>query len=196
MWNERYAGAEFAYGTAPNDFLVEWHTALPPAGRVLCLAEGEGRNAVWLAERGFAVSAVDLSEVGLAKAQRLAAERGVTITTHHADLAEFVIEPGAWDAIVSIFCHLPAPLRRDLHARVVAGLRPGGVLLLEAYTPAQLHYQSGGPPVAEMMMEAEGLRAEFAALEPIHLVECEREVHEGRYHQGLGAVVQLLARRV
>ena len=105
MWNERYAEAGYAYGTEPNDFLVA-HAAQIPPGRVLCLAEGQGRNAVWLAQQGYDVTAVDLSEVGLAKAQQLAAERGVQLTTIQADLAQFTIEPQTWDGIVSRYSFL------------------------------------------------------------------------------------------
>jgi 2-polyprenyl-3-methyl-5-hydroxy-6-metoxy-1,4-benzoquinol methylase len=118
MWDQRYGGEEYAYGTAPNEFLVAMAPRLP-MGRVLCLGEGEGRNAVWLAGRGYEVTAVDASRVGLEKAERLAAERGVTITTVHADLAKHDIDPDAWDGILSIFCHLPPALRADVHHRFV-----------------------------------------------------------------------------
>ena len=194
MWDQRYSSDTYVYGTEPNGFLITAAARLPP-GKVLCLGEGEGRNAVWLAAQGHEVTAVDASGVGLRKAQRLAAERGVRITTVHADLAAFDIEPGAWDGIVSIFCHLPPALRADVHRRCVAGLRPGGVLLLEAYTPRQVSLGTGGPPTAELMMDAETLRTELAGLELLELRECEREVHEGEFHNGLGAVVQLVARR-
>jgi SAM-dependent methyltransferase len=194
MWDERYRGPDYAYGTEPNDFLVATADQLP-AGRVLCLGEGEGRNAVWLAGRGLEVTAVDASGVGLEKARRLAAERGVAVDTVHADLATFTLEPGAWDAVVSIFCHLPPALRADVHRRAVAGLRPGGVLLLEAYTPRQLDLGTGGPPVAELMMDADTLRAELAGLDFLHLEELERDIREGAFHAGVGAVVQVLGRK-
>jgi len=192
MWDQRYSGDSYAFGTEPNDFLVESIGSFPK-GKVLCLAEGEGRNAVWLAQQGREVTAVDASEVGLEKARRLADARGVKITTVHADLAAFEIESQHWDAIVSIFCHLSPELRRSVHRRCVEGLRPGGVILLEAYTPAQLEYKTGGPPTADMMMGAESLRTELAGLEFLHLQEYVREVHEGEFHNGVGAVVQALA---
>lgn len=194
MWDERYSGETYAYGTEPNDFLVEKFDNLPP-GRVLCLAEGEGRNAVWLAGRGYDVSAVDASSAGLKKARRLADTHSVKIKTVHADLADYVIEPQYWDVIVSIFCHLPPGLRRDLHRRCVEGLRPGGVVLLEAYTPAQLQYKTGGPPTADMMMDRQSISTELVGLEFLHLRERVREVHEGEFHNGVGAVVQVLARK-
>jgi 2-polyprenyl-3-methyl-5-hydroxy-6-metoxy-1,4-benzoquinol methylase len=194
MWDQRYSSETYAYGTEPNEFLVNMLDKLPD-GRVLCLGEGEGRNAVWLAQQGHEVTAVDSSEVGLAKAQRLADARGTKITTVHADLADFEIEPQHWDAIVSIFCHLPPNLRRDVHRQCVRGLRPSGMMLLEAYTPEQLNYRTGGPPSAELMMDADSLRGEFAGLALLHLQECVRAVHEGTFHDGPGAVVQLLARK-
>jgi SAM-dependent methyltransferase len=194
MWNQRYSAEHYVYGTEPNDFLAASLEQLP-TGRVLCLAEGEGRNAVFLAALGNQVTAVDASSVGLAKARRLAAKHGVEIETLTSDLAELEIEPGAWDLIVSIFAHTPAPLRADLHRRVATGLRPGGVFLLEAYTPDQLRYATGGPPTAELMMTLNALRGELAGLELLHAVERVRPVHEGELHFGDGAVVQVIARR-
>lgn len=143
-WNERYDTEEFVYGREPNAFLAGVSAMMPP-GDVLCLAEGEGRNAVFLARQGHRVLAVDASAVGLSKAARLAEEHGVRIETLTTDLADLVIEPGRWDAIVSIFCHVPPPVRRVLHRQAVAGLRPGGLFVLEAYTPAQLELRTGGP---------------------------------------------------
>jgi SAM-dependent methyltransferase len=194
MWDERYSAEGYAYGTEANGFLMA-NADLLPTGRILCLGEGEGRNAVWLAEQGYAVTAVDASEVGLQKARALAAGRGVRITTVHADLADYEIEPGVWDGIVSIFCHLPPALRAEVHRRCVAGLRPGGIMLLEAYTPDQVGRGTGGPPTAELMMDAETLRLELAGLEILELAETQREIHEGAFHNGIGAVVQLVARR-
>ena len=194
MWDERYATDEYLYGTEANAFLTSVIDRIPP-GRVLCLAEGEGRNAVWLAEQGRSVTAVDASPVGLAKARQLAAARGVHIDAVVADLADYPIPADHWDAIVSIFCHIRPDLRLDLHRRSVRGLRPGGVFVLEAYTPAQLRYRTGGPPHEAMLMTLAGLRQERAGLDFVHAVECEREVVEGRLHHGLGAVVQVVAIR-
>lgn len=195
MWDQRYGGEEYAYGTEPNDFLVAQAGHLPAGGEVLCLGEGEGRNAVWLARQGFRVTGVDASAVGLAKARQLAARQGVEIATVTADLAGFDLGEARWDAIVAIFCHLPPDLRRRVHAGVVQALRPGGVLLLEAYTPRQLLFGTGGPPGLEMMMDLPGLRAELTGLVIDHGVELEREIREGRHHCGRGAVVQVVARK-
>lgn len=194
MWDERYQGDDYVYGTSPNDFLRSQVSRLP-MGRILCLAEGEGRNAVFLAGQGFDVTAVDQSSVGLAKARKLAAERGVHITTVVADLADFHIEPDSWDGIVSIFAHMPAQGRRHLHREVVSGLRPGGVFLLEAYRPEQLQYGTGGPPTADMMMDLEALQVELAGLEFEYATDAVRDIHEGELHSGQGAVVDVVARK-
>lgn len=196
IWDQRYATEEYVYGTAPNAFLLDAIAGLQPPGRVLCLAEGEGRNAVFLAERGFEVLAVDASRVGLAKAEGLARKRGVRIVTEVADLDGYAIEPASWDLIVSIFCHLPAAIRRRLHAQVAPGLRPGGRLILEAYTPAQLAFGTGGPPDVALMVTLASLRTELPGLRFEWARECERDVHEGCLHSGRGAVVQLNALRL
>ena len=193
-WDERYSSTEFVFGTEPNDFLASVAGQIPP-GPVLMLGEGEGRNAVFLAGRGYEVVAIDQSEVGLAKARRLADERGVRIQTRQADLNDYRIESGAWAGIVSIFCHLPLSIRVPLHAAVVRGLRPGGVFVLEAYTPRQLGRGTGGPPDPEMMPTLDLLTDELAGLEFVYARELEREVCEGVRHTGLAAVVQLVARR-
>lgn len=194
MWDERYGQPGYAYGTEPNDFLVEQVGALP-MGEVLMLAEGEGRNAVWLAERGFRVTCIDQSAVGLAKARALAEQRGVQLQTQVADLSTHVLEPSRWTAIVSIWAHIAPDARARLHAQVVRALVPGGVLLLEAYTPEQVTLGTGGPPNPELCMTLVALRAELQGLDFIHAVERRRDVREGKYHQGSSAVVQLVARK-
>lgn len=191
MWDERYRDSQYAYGTEPNDFLKEKYTVLPK-GRVLCLAEGEGRNAVFLAKQGYQVVAVDASVEGMKKAKQLAEINNVDIEYMVADLSSFEIEEAAFDAVISIFCHVPLAVRQALHERVVRGLKPSGVLLLEAYTPAQLQHKTGGPPVEELTMQLDDLLQEFQGLQMQHAVEFEREVVEGIYHTGRGAVVQLI----
>jgi SAM-dependent methyltransferase len=194
FWNDRYAGASHVYGEAPNAFLAEVAPQIP-AGPVLCLAEGEGRNAVHLALQGYRVTAVDQSEVGLAKAHRLAKARGVEIKTVIRDLQHYHITPGAWAGIIAVFAHLPPPLRRRVHAEAVLGLQPGGVFILEAYTPAQLALGTGGPKSPELLMTLVVLREELPGLGFLIAREIEREVIEGDCHTGRGAVVQVLARR-
>ena len=194
MWDQRYNTPEFVYGEEPNSFLVENTQYLMP-GSLLCLAEGEGRNGVFLARKGFQVIAVDSSMVGLQKARALAARHKVELRTVVADLAEYVIEPESVDNVVSIFCHLPPEVRKRIHGAVVNGLKPGGVLILEAYTPDQLLLKTGGPPVKEMMMTLGELRSELAGLDFVFAQEIEREVVEGRLHTGVGAVVQVIAKK-
>lgn len=194
-WEQRYGAEDYLYGTEPNDFLRR-HVDSLPRGRVLCLAEGEGRNAVFLASQGFEVSSIDLTQAGVAKTRRLAKERGVKVDAATGDLAATDLGIQRWDAIISIFAHLPAAVRRDLHTRVVAALVPGGVLLLEAYTPDQIGRGTGGPPTPELAMTLSDLMRELEGLEFIHAVETERDVLEGHGHNGRGSVVQVIARRL
>ena len=194
FWNNRFATDRHVYGETPNSFVAEVASQIP-AGPVLCLAEGEGRNAVHLATLGHQVTAVDQSEVGLAKARRLAEKRGVKIETVVSNLADYFIAPGAWAGMVTTFAHLPPDLRRRLHRAVAAGLQPGGVYILEAYTPAQLAFATGGPKSPELLMTLAGLREELSGLEFLAGRELEREVIEGGGHTGRAAVVQILARQ-
>jgi SAM-dependent methyltransferase len=191
MWNERFGLPGFAYGTGPNDFLVSVVDRIP-RGKILSLGEGEGRNATFLASRGYDVVAVDSSEVGLDKCRRLADERGVRVTTILADLRDFTIAPESWNGIVSIFCHLPEGIRAPLHRMAVLGLKPGGAFVLEAYTPRQLEYGTGGPSTVERMVTLPVLRDELSGLDLIHALEKEREVREGSFHTGLAHVVQVV----
>lgn len=194
MWEARYRADDYLYGIEPNGFLRD-RVAMLPIGHTLCLAEGEGRNAVFLAEHGHTVSSVDLTEAGVAKTRKLAAARGVAVDAHVGDLATFDLGAERWHLIVSIFAHVPPTVRRALHGRVVSALAPGGMLLLEAYTPAQLGRGTGGPAAEELTMTLDGLRDELAGLELVHAVELEREIIEGAGHTGVGAVVQVIARR-
>ncbi len=194
LWNNRFAAPQYVYGEAPNAFVAEMAAHIP-AGPVLCLAEGEGRNAVHLATLGHPTTAVDQSAAGLVKAWRLAAARGVEIETVCADLGNFNIKAEAWAGIIATFAHLPPVIRRQVHAQAVRGLRQGGMFVLEAYTPAQLAFATGGPKAPELLMTLAGLREELAGLEFVIGREIERDVIEGAGHTGRGAVVQILARR-
>jgi SAM-dependent methyltransferase len=192
MWDERYKTDEYVYGTEPNDFLKQNASKLK-GSKVLCLAEGEGRNAVYLGKLGFDVTAVDASRVGLDKAQRLATDHQVNIEVHLADLADYDPGESQWDAVVSIFCAIPGVIRKRLHQRVVRALKPGGYFLLEAYTPAQVMNDTGGGKDPDTMQTLQSVREELAALEFQYLAELERDVLEGRFHTGRGSVVQCLA---
>ncbi len=193
-WDARYAEPEFAYGKEPNEFLAVVADRIPP-GPVLCLAEGQGRNAVFLAARGHDVTAVDRSAVGLDRAGELATERGVTITAVEADLDSYTMCPDAWSGIVAIFAHLPQPLRSRVHRGAAAGLAPGGVFILEAYSPSQLAHDTGGPKDIALLPSLEELMADLTGLYLEIARECERDVVEGVYHTGRASVVQVLARK-
>jgi len=195
-WDERFGGEAFAYGTEPNRWLEAQSPLLRPGSRILSLAEGEGRNATWLAARGHRVHAVDGSRVGLEKARRLAAARGVELETTVADLADF--EPGraGYDAVVLIFLHLPPPLRALVHARAQAALAPGGLVILEAFTPRQLANASGGPRQAELLYEPATLAADFPGIAWDVLREETAELDEGPLHQGRAALVRGVGRLV
>jgi SAM-dependent methyltransferase len=192
MWDERYSAAEYVYGTNPNNFLEANFSSIPK-GKVLSLAEGEGRNAVFLAKQGYSVTAVDASLVGLNKARKLAEENGVVVEFIQADLADYDLGENQWEGIVSIFCPLPSSIRKQVHQKVAAGLKPNGVFLLEAYTPNQLKHGTGGGNSVDVMQSQETLSQELAGLKFQHLIELERDIIEGIYHTGIGAVVQAIA---
>ena len=192
-WDQRFAGRDYLYGTAPNDFLAAQVHQL--RGPVLSLAEGEGRNAVFMASCGLQVLGVDRSAVGLAKAHQLATRRGVAIQTLQADLADYTPPANTFGAVVSIFAHLPGALRQRLYPRLQQALKPGGVLLMEAYTEAQLGRGTGGPPTADLMMNPAKIRDELAGLDIDLLQVLERDVIEGSGHTGRASVVQYIGRK-
>lgn len=199
MWDERYNEQGFAYGTKPNDFLKSQYHRIPKGGKVLCIAEGEGRNAVFLAQQGYAVTAVDQSSVGLKKAKELASACGVEISTVVADLGNYDFGDQMWDGIVSIAAHVPPFLRKELHIQVVDSLNEDGVFILEAYTEQQISMDGvGGPPPSkkELFMSLAELEDELAGLDFRIGVEIERHISEGKYHQGESAVVQVLAHKI
>jgi SAM-dependent methyltransferase len=194
-WDAKYSRADYLYGIEPNDFLAAHAALLPRGGAVLSLGEGEGRNAVFLAGLGHRVVALDQSAVGLAKAERLAASRGLHVETVVADLENHQLEAAAWSGIVSIWCHLPSAARRRLFGELASALQPGGVFLMESYAVAKLGRGAGGPSDPDLMPSLADLRRDLAGLEIIHGLETERLVAEGEGHRGMSAVVQVIARR-
>ena len=197
FWDARYQHPNHVYGYKPNDFLRANEIMLRRRSRVLCLGDGEGRNGVWLAERGHRVTTVDISPVGVGKARELAAERGVEIDAQVGDLTQWVhteAARGPWDAVVSIFCHLPAQTRTGISQALVASIAAGGKLVLEAYTPAQLQLGTGGPPDESLLLTRDRVLNDWAGLVlDVHLVE--RRNFEGMGHQGLSSVVQVLGQK-
>ncbi|MEG3766528.1 class I SAM-dependent methyltransferase [Alteromonas sp. 14N.309.X.WAT.G.H12] len=193
MWDERYADKEYVYGTEPNTFLAKHADKLN--GPVLSIAEGEGRNAVFLATGGLDVLGVDGSEVGLQKAQQLAQSKGVNIHTEVADLAEFTPKENHYGAIISISAHLPPAIRQRLYPLLERSLKPGGILLLEAYSEDQLGKETGGPNNIDMLMSKQKIENEFPNLHPLLLQELDREIHEGKFHTGIASVVQFIGQK-
>jgi len=192
-FDERYSSEDYYYGTEPNAYLAQMYQRIPAGGAVLCLAEGEGRNAVFLAQQGYRVTAMDSSSVGLNKLKRLAASRNVSVQTIHADLQDFQMGEAQWDGVVSIFCHLPPSLLHEVNARIVAALRPGGVFILEAYRPEQVGKNTGGPKETSLCVSLATLEHDFASLQIADARSIERSVIEGKGHTGVGAVVQFTA---
>jgi len=190
FWDDRYRVDEYVYGTEPNDFLREAAPRIPP-GSVVCLADGEGRNAVFLASLGHRVTSVDLSMEGLRKAERLAQQRGVDIEFVHADLADYDL-PGALSGIVSIFAHVPPTIRARIHAQSPNALVEGGAFVLEAYRPEQLAFDTGGPRNAALLPTLQELEQELRPLDLVVARAVERDIHEGIFHGGRSATVQVI----
>ena len=195
-WNRRFEGDGLLFGTEPNVWLSEHIDVWPTGGRILCVADGEGRNSVWLARKGFIVDAFDIAEVGVAKAHRLAARAGVTVNFTVADCDQYPWPLSAYDGVAAIFVQFAAPeQRRRLFNRIAASLKPGGALILQGYTPKQLEYGTGGPPFLSHLYTAELLRAAFSELDVLELSEYEADVNEGCGHKGRSALIGMVARR-
>ena len=197
-WEGRYAAAEadYVFGKAPNDFLAACQALLPRSGRALCVADGEGRNGVWLAEQGLDVLSLDFAPSGQHKAAALARERGVTIALERADVHTWSYPDSAFDVVVEIFTQFSTPAQR---ARKWAGMRtalkPGGLLIVLGYTPKQLDHGTGGPKELDQLYTRAMLEEAFAGLRDMRFVEEERAIHEGTSHGGMSAVIGLTARK-
>ena len=195
MWDERYSHSDLVYGEAPNDFLQSQIIRLPPGINVFVPADGYGRNGIWLAKQGFRVHTVDLSPVGVERARKAAAAAGVTMKMEVADLVSWQWPLDAFDAVVAIFFHIPSAVRPKIHASMLGALKPGGLVILQAFTPAQLQFTSGGPKQVDLLYTAESLRHDFADAEIVLLEEQVTQLNEGHLHSGPGAVVQAVFRR-
>ena len=199
-WDARYAPEPYAYGEAANGFLVAQSHRLKPGMRALVPGDGEGRNGVWLAEQGLGVDTLDLSARGVAKAGRLAAARGVGLNAMQADVLAWAWPREAYDVVALIYLHLAADERRFLHGRALAALRPGGLLILEAFRPEQLAAHAagarGGPREARLLYTVADLAADFAGHEIVELAEASAVLDEGALHVGASAVVRAIVRKV
>lgn len=195
-WDRRFAGETFLFGTEPNAWLREHAARLPAGGRVLSVADGEGRNSVWLAKQGFRVDAFDVSRVGVDKARAFARSHGASVDFQVADVDALAWPELVYDGVAAIFVQFADPAQR---ARLFAGisrcLKPGGVLVLQGYTPRQLEYRTGGPPFASHLYTEALLREAFAGLEIVELREYEADLAEGTGHFGRSALIGLVARR-
>ena len=195
-WDDRFATEEYIFGTDPNAFLARQAPRLPKSGAALAIADGEGRNGVWLAQQGLTVTAVDGSAVGIAKSARLAKSRGVQLTHVQADLTDWEIPTGAFDVIVGIFFQFADPIvRARLFAGFRNGLKPGGLLILEGYSPKQLDYRTGGPSELDHLYTRELMESSFAGMEFLELKEYDAVLNEGARHSGMSAVIDLVARK-
>lgn len=197
MWNERYAAASgYLFGTEPAIFVQRHAPRLRPGSRVLCLADGEGRNSVYLAGLGMKVTAMDASDVALEKARALALARAVPVTFREADIAAWKWEPGRWDAVVAVFIQFADPaLRARIFEGIARTLAPGGLLLLHGYTPEQVELGTGGPKDPAHMYTPEMLREAFEGFEIERLEAYRAEIHEGVGHSGPSALIDLVARK-
>jgi len=193
-WNNRFAKDQYVFGTEPNEWLRRHASVWKANSRILCVADGEGRNSVWLAKQGHQVAAFDIAEVGVAKARRLAQESGVKVEFSVAGCDEFEWKPNHYDGIAAIFVQFADPeLRTSMFRNMIRSLKPGGILILVGYTPKQLEYGTGGPSILSHLYTPQLLRDAFCALQIQELEEYELDLAEGDGHKGKSAVIGLVA---
>jgi hypothetical protein len=195
-WEGRYSAPEYIFGEEPNYFLAACKPLLPKSGKALAVADGEGRNGVWLAEQGLDVLSVDFSPNGQTKARKLAQKRGVTVTLEQADVHTWAYPDGAFDVVAEIFTQFSDPgQRRQKWDGTKRALKSGGLMIIQGYTPKQLEYGTGGPKELDHLYTREMLEAEFAGWQDVRMFEEELEMHEGPAHSGMSAVINFTARK-
>ncbi len=195
-WDRRYAQPDYLFGLEPNAFLVRQSAHLKPGSKALAVADGEGRNGVWLAQQGLSVLSIDNSPVGQAKARRLAESRGVTMAFEEANLETWSWPEAAFDLVAAIFIQFAPPaLRARIFDGLQAALKPGGVLLLQGYRPEQIAYGTGGPAAPQNLYTEPMLRAAFAGMDILELRSHDSPIHEGKGHDGVSALIDLVARK-
>lgn len=199
FWDERYSQNEYVYGTSPNAFLAQQKSRLPQAGKALAIGDGEGRNGVWLAEQGLDVLSVDISAAGLEKTQQLATQRQVSIHTQQLDLSTWQWPKAEYDAVVAIYVHFHPDIRQRMHQAALNALKPNGLLILEAFNPAQLSfnqkYGSGGPRSVELLYTPSILQQDFADGKILMIEESIINLDEGAYHRGQASVIRLVVQK-
>lgn len=196
QWDERYAQPGFLFGEAPNAFLKSRHQLLKPGSSALAVADGEGRNGVWMAEQGLRVHAVDASKIALEKSRKLAAQRGVSMAWDQVDLIDWEWPDAAYDLVAAIFIQFADPEgRAKQFAGIRKALKPGGLVIMQGYTPRQVEYGTGGPPHAENMYTESLLREAFGDWDILHLLEHDDPIEEGPGHSGMSALIDMVARK-
>ncbi|MCP3027167.1 bifunctional 2-polyprenyl-6-hydroxyphenol methylase/3-demethylubiquinol 3-O-methyltransferase UbiG [Halobacillus sp. A5] len=195
QWDQRFSGDGFVYGTKVNQFVGEHAEVLPERARVACFAEGEGRNAVYLAGRGHEVTAYDQSQVGLDKMVELAARHGVEVTPVQLDLTKERAGEAEHDAAVMVFGHVPKEGQSFLIENMLNAVKPGGVIMLEVYSEEQLEYGTGGPPSCDLLYDPADMLGWLKKWKMLHFYYGEAVRHEGDRHTGLGHVIQVVAEK-
>lgn len=195
FWDQRYAEADYFYGTEPNAWLLSQQHRIKPDMRALAVADGEGRNSVWLAAQGCKVTSVDASPRAQAKAAALAQQKGVSLSLATADLRHWDWPREKFDLAIAIYAHFRRWDRPVIHRAMLDALVPGGVVLLQAFSPYQRLYHSGGPSDLDMLYSAYRLREDFIDADILELEEVETTLDEGRGHRGKAAVTRIVARR-
>jgi len=195
-WDRRFSEPGFLFGTDPNAYLESWRTLFTSGKRALAVADGEGRNSVWLARQGLAVDAFDISAVGVAKARQLAQSASVSVNFSVCDCDGWSWQAEAYDYVAAIFIQFADPgMRARLFANMVKTLKPGGYLILQGYTPKQLEYKTGGPGVPDHLYTEELLRSAFAGLRILDLRAYETVLEEGTRHRGPSALIGMVGQR-
>lgn len=196
VWERRFGVPDFIFGKEPNHFLMSCRNLLPKSGKALAIADGEGRNGVWLAEQGLDVVAIDFSELAQIKAASLAKERGVEITLVRADVLTWDYQANAFDVAIDIFTQFSSPAERaEKWQGVHKTLKPGGLVIVQGYTPRQLQYGTGGPKKIDNLYTRGLLEDAFRSFRDMTITEEERDMHEGAAHSGMSAVIGLTARK-
>ena len=197
FWNERFDNDEFIFGKEPNEYLVEQSTHyLRPGNSVLCIADGEGRNGVWLAKQGMLVTGFDVSDIALSKANQFANENQVSIQYSLCDTDGFDWQVNTYDAVIGIFIQFADPeMRTRIFKQVHQTLKPGGLFILQGYTPKQLVYKTGGPSLIEHLYTEEMIRKLSQGFEILDLQCYEKELSEGARHTGMSALLGMVAKK-